>query len=51
MNTAKKLYVYSDRDLLKFVGIAFGLGVLVGIGIGYEWAWKPVVDCFRPLIG
>jgi hypothetical protein len=51
MNVAKKLYVYSNKDLFIFGSVTFGLGMLVGIGIGFQWAWKPVVDCFRPLIG
>ena len=51
MNDVKKLSVWNDKDLFKFASVAFGLGVLIGIGIGFEWAWKPVVDCFRPLMG
>ena len=44
-------YIWSDRDLLKFSVIAAGIGFVVGVLAGFEWAWRPVVNCFRPLIG
>jgi hypothetical protein len=46
-----KQAIWNDIDLLKvgFFGVAIGL--VVGIVIGYEWAWQPVVKTFKPLIG
>lgn len=44
-------YIWSDRDLLKFSLIGAGLGFVLGVLVGFEWAWQPVVNCFRPLIG
>ncbi len=44
-------YIWSDRDLLKFSGIAAVMGFVVGVLVGFEWAWRPVVNCFRPLVG
>lgn len=43
--------LWTDKDLLKYSIIAWLIGVLVGIGIGFEWAWKPVIDTFIPLKG
>lgn len=51
MNRTKNLAIWNDTDLLKFAIIAFAFGMLVGTGVGYEWAWKPVVNCFKPLVG
>ena len=44
-------YIWSDRDLAKFSAIALGIGFIIGVVVGFEWAWKPVIDCFRPLVG
>ncbi len=44
-------YIWSDRDLLKFSVIAAVMGFVVGVLVGFEWAWRPVVNCFRPLVG
>jgi hypothetical protein len=27
------------------------VGFVVGVVVGYEWAWQPVVRVFKPLIG
>jgi hypothetical protein len=27
------------------------IGCVVGFVVGYEWAWQPIVNTFRPLIG
>jgi len=43
--------IWTDRDLAKFSAIAAVIGFIVGIVVGFEWAWKPVFDCFRPLTG
>lgn len=47
----EKQPVWHDRDLFKVAGIAIIIGFAVGFLFGYESALKPVVDCFRPLIG
>lgn len=43
--------IWTDRDLAKFSAIAAVIGFIVGIVVRFEWAWKPVFDCFRPLAG
>jgi len=47
----KKQPVWHDRDLYKAMAIGAVIGFLVGIVVGYEWAWRPVVQTFKPLIG
>ena len=27
------------------------IGLVVGVFVGYQWAWQPVVRTFKPLIG
>jgi len=46
-----KKAIWNDLDMIK--GAAYGgiIGLIVGIAIGYEWAWQPVVKTFKPLIG
>lgn len=44
-------YIWSDRDLAKCSIVATGIGFVIGVVVGFEWAWKPVINCFRPLIG
>jgi hypothetical protein len=43
--------IWNDRDLIKVGLIGTAIGLVVGIAIGYEWAWQPVVKTFKPLIG
>ena len=43
--------IWRDSDLLKFSLIAAAIGFAIGFLFGYEAAWKPIVNCFRPLIG
>ncbi len=43
--------IWYDRDMLKAVAYGGCIGLIVGIVIGYEWAWQPVVKTFKPLIG
>jgi hypothetical protein len=47
----KKQPLWYDRDLYKFLAIGTLFGFIVGIIVGYEWAWQPVVKTFRPLLG
>ena len=46
-----KQAIWHDVDMVKAVlyGIAFGF--VVGVVVGYEWAWRPVVNTFKPLVG
>jgi hypothetical protein len=46
-----KQAIWNDIDLIKAVLFGAGMGLIVGVGIGYEWAWRPVVNTFKPLIG
>jgi hypothetical protein len=46
-----KQTIWNDIDLIKAGVVGSALGLVVGIAIGYEWAWQPVVNTFRPLIG
>jgi len=43
--------IWHDRDIYKAVGIGVVIGFLVGLIVGYEWAWRPVVQTFKPLVG
>jgi hypothetical protein len=42
-------YIWSNRDLLKFSAIGAVAGFVIGVVVGFEW--RPVVNCFRPLVG
>jgi hypothetical protein len=46
-----KQAIWNDIDLIK--GAAYGsiIGFIIGVIVGYEWAWQPVVNAFKPLIG
>lgn len=46
-----KQAIWNDIDLIKGGLVGAAIGLVVGIGIGYEWAWQPVVNTFKPLIG
>jgi len=46
-----KQAIWNDRDILKAALYGATIGLIVGIVVGYEWAWQPVVNTFRPLIG
>ena len=46
-----KQAIWNDLDLIKASLIGSTIGLVVGIVIGYEWAWQPVVNTFKPLIG
>lgn len=47
----KKQPIWHDKDLYKFGAICAVIGFAVGFLFGYEWAWKPVVQTFKPLVG
>jgi hypothetical protein len=46
-----KQAIWNDRDLIKDVVCGSIIGFIVGVIVGYNWAWQPVVNTFRPLIG
>ena len=46
-----KQAIWNDIDIFKAVLFGTGFGIVVGIVIGYEWAWQPVVNTFKHLIG
>ena len=43
--------LWHDSDLVKAGLVGVAIGLVIGITIGYEWAWRPVVTTFKPLIG
>jgi hypothetical protein len=46
-----KQSIWNDLDMLKAALYGAGIGLVVGVVVGYEWAWSPVVNTFKPLIG
>lgn len=46
-----KQAIWNDYDMIKAALCGAAIGLVVGIIIGYEWAWSPVVKTFKPLIG
>jgi polyferredoxin len=43
--------IWNDIDMIRSALVGAAIGLVVGIVIGYEWAWQPVVNTFKPLIG
>ena len=43
--------LWHDRDLYKSLAIGVIVGFVIGLIVGYEWAWQPVIQTFRPLVG
>ena len=43
--------IWYDSDMIKAGLYGVAIGFVVGVITGYEWAWQPVVNAFRPLIG
>lgn len=43
--------LWSDIDLVKFSAVVVVISFALGFLAGYEASWRPIVDCFRPLIG
>jgi hypothetical protein len=53
-NTKKYLEsqpIYHGKDILKSSLIGAAIGFIVGVIVGFEWAYTPVVNAFKPLIG
>jgi len=47
----KRQPIWHDRDMFKSLMFGVGIGFVIGVVVGYEWAFKPIVNCFKPLIG
>lgn len=47
----KRQPLWHDRDLYRSLAIGAVLGFVIGVIVGYEWAWQPVIQTFRPLVG
>ena len=43
--------IWKDSDLIRIGIIAGVIGFAIGVVVGFEWAWRPVVNCFKPLTG
>lgn len=43
--------IWHDKDLYKALAIGAVVGFVAGLVVGFEWAWRPVVQTFRPLVG
>lgn len=43
--------IWNDKDMYKALAVGCVIGFLVGVVVGFEWAWRPVITTFRPLVG
>jgi hypothetical protein len=43
--------IYYGRDLFKSSLIGAVIGFIVGVLVGFEWAYQPVVSVIKPLVG
>lgn len=43
--------IYHGKDLLKSSLFGAFWGFIVGLIVGYQLGWEPVVTTFRPLVG
>jgi hypothetical protein len=50
-NYLKSQPIWHNADMIKAAVIAGVIGFMVGIIVGYDWAWTPVTQTFKPLIG
>lgn len=46
-----KTAIWNDIDMIKAALFGSVIGLIVGVAVGYEWAWQPIVNNFKPLIG
>jgi hypothetical protein len=46
-----KTTIWNSFDLIKAALVGSIIGLIAGLITGYQWAWQPVVNTFRPLIG
>lgn len=38
--------IWHDKDLFKAGLVGAGIGFFIGVVVGFEWAWRPVVQTF-----
>jgi hypothetical protein len=50
-NYLKSQPIWHNADMIKAAVIAGIIGFMVGVIVGYDWAWEPVTQTFKPLIG
>ena len=43
--------IYHGRDILKASLWGVVIGFIIGVLVGFEWAYQPVVTVIRPLVG
>lgn len=43
--------IYYGRDVLKSSLMGAVIGFIVGVLVGFEWAYQPVIAVFKPLVG
>jgi len=43
--------IYYGKDIFKASLVGMGIGFIVGLIVGFEWAYEPVKTVFKPLIG
>jgi len=43
--------IYYGRDILKSSLMGAVIGFIVGVLVGFEWAYQPVIAVFKPLVG
>ena len=46
-----KTAIWNDHDIIKALAIGAVSGFVVGLVVGFEWAWRPVIQTLRPLVG
>lgn len=47
----EKQPIWHDRDLIKASIGGVAVGFIIGLVVGYQLGWQPVVTVFRPLVG
>jgi len=50
-NYLKSQPIWHNADMIKAAVIAGVIGFMIGVIVGYDWAWAPVTQTFKPLIG
>jgi hypothetical protein len=50
-NYLQKQPIWHDRDLYKAMAVGTVIGFLIGVIVGFEWAWRPAVQTFSPVTG
>ena len=43
--------IYHGRDLFKSSLYGVVIGFIIGVLVGFEWAYRPVITVFKPLVG